>query len=92
MAGTSARQACDRARRARAILEDELVREAFATLERRILESWSASRPEDWAAREGAYRDLHAARAFRAELERLIRDGQVAGRELEAIEAGRREG
>ena len=76
------RRATARGRRAQAILEDELVVEAFTAIERRAHQAWAHSLPADSEARDLAYRDLRALRAFRAELEAFIRDGKVAEREL----------
>ena len=77
-----ARRALERAARARAILEDELVTEIFARLESRLIEDWSASAPDQGAAREDTYRALRALKDFRAEFERLLSDGKVAERDL----------
>ncbi len=72
------RRAIERAVRARAILEDELVAQAFAAIERRAHDGWAHSRPEDRELRERAYRELRALQAFKAEFEKLIRDGRLA--------------
>jgi hypothetical protein len=81
-ADANSRRASARGQRARAILEDELVAEAFAVLERRAQETWAHSLPADSEGRERAYRELRALQALRAELEAWIRDGKVAERAL----------
>ena len=78
----SLRRAAARAARARAILEDELVAEALAALERRAHDAWAASAPEDLQSRELAYRALRATMEFRAEFAKAVADGQLAEREL----------
>jgi hypothetical protein len=83
------RRALDRAARARAIVEDELVVEVFARLERRLQDDWTGSAPADQDGRERAYRALRALQDFRAEFARLISDGQVAERELAALDRER---
>lgn len=77
-----ARRSLERAARARAIVEDELVVEVFGRLEGRLIEGWAGSAPGDLAAREEAYRALRALQDFRAEFERLLSDGKVAERDL----------
>jgi hypothetical protein len=82
-----ARRSLEKANRARAILEDELVSETFDRMERRLVETWSASAPSDMTAREESYRSLRALQNFRAEFERLISDGKVAERDLSEFKA-----
>ncbi len=77
-----ARRALERANRARAILEDELVAEIFDRMERRLVEAWAASGPSEMGIREESYRGLRALQDFRSEFERLLRDGKVAERDL----------
>ena len=82
-----ARRCLERAARARAIVEDELVVEVFARLESRSIEGWAASAPGEAVAREEAYRSLRALRDFKAEFERLLSDGKVAEHDLTDIKA-----
>ncbi len=82
-----ARRSVERANRARAILEDELIGEIFDRLERRLVESWAASAPGEGPMREESYRSLRALQNFRAEFERLLSDGKVAERELSELRA-----
>jgi hypothetical protein len=72
------RAEANRGIRAKAILEDELVLEAFAALEARYLAAWRSSEYTDTAGREEVYRMLRATQALRAEFETMIRDGKVA--------------
>ena len=82
-----ARRSLERANRARAILEDELVSEIFNRLERRLVETWAASAPSEGLMREESYRSLRALQNFRAEFERLLSDGKVAERDLNELKA-----
>ena len=82
-----ARRSLERANRARAIMEDELVSEIFDRMERRLVESWAASGPAEASAREDSYRGLRALQNFRAEFERLLSDGKVAERDLSELKA-----
>jgi|SRR5215469_4999644 hypothetical protein len=72
-----------RANRARLILEDELVVEALGRMEARCHAAWAHSTSDQAAAREEAYRMLRAVKTFRAELEQVIRGGQLAKAEIE---------
>ena len=83
------RRALDRAARARAILEDDLVVEAFARLERRLHGNWAGSAAGDHDQREQAYRALRALQDFKAEFARLLSDGQVAERDLAELQQRR---
>ena len=82
-----ARRSLERAARARAIVEDELVAEVFARLQGRLIEGWAGSAPGDASAREEAYRALRALQDFKAEFERLMSDGKVAERDLADFKA-----
>jgi hypothetical protein len=79
------RRSLEKAIRARAILEDELVSEIFDRMERCLVEAWAASGPSEMGAREESYRSLRALQNFRAEFERLISDGKVAERDLSEL-------
>ena len=74
-----------RGNKAKAILEDEVYREAWGAYEARLLEELAnADRSEDQAKQLRAL--LISARKARAHLERIMRDGQVAAHELELLE------
>jgi hypothetical protein len=83
-----ARKAAIKGRRAKQILEDEVFNEAFDGLERKCIESWQNSRPDDTEARERAFRLLTSARAAKQEFIKILNDGIMAEADLaEANEA-----
>ena len=84
------RRALNAARRARAILEDELVAAALDAIEAELRASWESSKLEDSASRENAYRMFRAAKAFRERLQKVIDDGAVARAVLDSNEAQQR--
>ena len=84
------RRALNAARRARAILEDELVAAALDAIEAELRADWESSQPDDSASRENAYRMLRAAKAFRERFQKMIDDGAVARAVLDSNEAQQR--
>jgi hypothetical protein len=66
--------------RARALIEDELLAEAFAQLEAESIERWKSA--ADLAIREGAHSDVKALARLRGRLSRYLADGHLAEREL----------
>ena len=84
------RRALNAARRARAILEDELVATALETIEAELRAEWESSQPDDSASRENAYRMLRAAKALRQRFQKVIDDGAVARAVLDSNEAQQR--
>ena len=59
-----------RAMRAREIMQDPLVVEAMASLEKHYADSWAAAKTVD--AREGYWHQLHALRAFQGHFETIL--------------------
>ena len=84
------RRALNAARRARAILEDELVAAALDAIEAELRADWESSQPDDSASRESAHRMLRAAKAFRERFQKMIDDGAVARAVLDSNEAQQR--
>lgn len=85
------REAVDRKARAEALLRDELIVEAFETLEREYLNAFKTSGPNDAQARERAYALLHGLEAVQRHLRSVVEDGKVAQRQLdEAIQPQKR--
>jgi hypothetical protein len=79
-----------RAERARALLDDPLVAEALAALERAAIEEWRATAARDVETRERAWLMLQLARRFRAHFENLVAAGTLAKGRLAALDAERR--
>lgn len=67
-----------RGREAEQRLSDPLLVEAFENWERLIHHRWENSKPAQKEEREELYRLLHAGKAFRAYLTRVVTTGKVA--------------
>ncbi len=67
-----------RAQHARQLTEDELYREAWATLEKHLMDSWWQTKPAETQKREDIWHALQAHRAHKARLESFMADGRVA--------------
>lgn len=74
-----------RAQRARVILEDPLVAEAFALMESKVLDAWRASDGSDHAGRERLYHYQRAIRQFRTFFAEAVTTGKFAEREIAQI-------
>ena len=74
-----------RAARAQALIEDELLQEAFAALEMRYVEEWRASQFRDTDARERLWQAVNVLRKVKDHLARILADGRLAQREIDAI-------
>lgn len=71
--------------RAKRILEDDMVVEAFAAIEKTIAEGWKDSRAHDEKGRENAYLLHRILGQFKGEFERIVNDGDVAKTGLERL-------
>jgi hypothetical protein len=74
-----------RAARAQALIEDELLQEAFAALETRYVEEWRASQFRDTDARERLWQAVNVLRKVKDHLSRMLADGRLAQREIDAL-------
>jgi hypothetical protein len=74
-----------RAARAQALLEDELLAEAFAALETRYVDEWRATQFRDTDARERLWQAVNVLRKVKDHLGRILADGRLAQREIEAL-------
>ena len=74
-----------RAARAQALIEDELLQEAFAALEARYVEEWRASQFRDTDARERLWQAVNVLRKVKDHLGRMLADGRLAQREIDAL-------
>jgi hypothetical protein len=80
----------ERGERARRILEDPLVIEAFASIARTIEDGWKNSEADDHAGRHNAYLMHRLLENFRDHFARLVRTGDAAAKQLLAIEKEKR--
>jgi hypothetical protein len=81
-----------RGERARAILDDPLVAEAFAAIERQCLEEWRAAPARDVEGRERLWLMLKLAERLRGHFESLVESGRLAGGRAVLLERERRFG
>lgn len=79
-----------RARRARELLEDPIITDALAEIERRAIDDWLASPTANVAQREQLYWKAQGAREFRSALDAIVNDGALAADAIER--ANRKEG
>jgi hypothetical protein len=71
--------------RAKALLEDELVVEAFTKLEAEYLAAWKSSDPDDAAGRERVWIAVNLLGKVRDHLGRFVADGKLAERQLQDL-------
>ena len=67
-----------KANHAKRLLEDELLKEAFAEVERDIFEEWRMSAPADHEARSNMFHTLKGLERLKARLQAILDDGLVA--------------
>jgi len=72
------RRQAERGARAKAIVEDPLVKEVFDNLEREIIQKWKATEASNVPQRERYHALMTAAGALQENLEQMIRDGRMA--------------
>jgi hypothetical protein len=77
----------DLARRARAeaLLENELLREAFLRLEERYVEEWRVCQFRDTDARERLWQAVNILGKVKDHLAKIVRDGKLAQREIDQL-------
>jgi hypothetical protein len=92
MSGTDNEVEVARGLRARAILEDPLVGEAFAAIERECLAEWRRAPARDVEGRERLWLMLKMAERLRAHFESLIDNGRLAGERVAELAKERRAG
>jgi len=78
-------KAAERAARAQRLLDDELLIEALATLDRDYLEAWRATAARDTDARERLWQAVQIVAKVRDHLARVVNSGKLAQRELNEL-------
>ena len=68
----------DRARRAQPLLNDPLIKEAFETLEKDLLDSWKHSGTSDKEARESLWLAMRLLDRLHIHLQSILETGQMA--------------
>jgi len=71
-----------RSERARAIIEDPLLVEAFDRLEAVYIDGWRVTQSDDTAGREALWHRIKALSMLRADLASVLQDGTVARYQL----------
>lgn len=87
------RRDVDRAARAQALLENDLLKGAFDKLEREYYEAWlnpEVVAPTNVAGRERLWQAAQIIGKVRAHLEQIMRDGKVAKAQIDALAQGGR--
>lgn len=92
MTGNDSASEMARGERAQAILDDPLVGEAFAAIERECLAEWRSAPARDVEGRERLWLMLKLCERLKAHFERLIDSGKLAGERLAQLEKERRRG
>lgn len=76
------REEMDRGAQSAALLRNELLVEAFETLETQYTDAWKASAPQSADARERIYMLTTALQALRQHLTSVVETGRLAERQL----------
>lgn len=81
----STQQLVDRANKAKALLESELLKEAFAAVEKSLLEAIRMSKPDEKEARERLYHALGVSEGVQGMLRGWLGNGQIAAQVIEKM-------
>lgn len=79
------REQASRGERAKQIVSQEIVQEAFAAIEKTIVEAWKNSAADEEQARENAYLMHRLFQNFKAQFTVAIATGESAKKELLSI-------
>lgn len=79
------REQASRGERARQIVEQEIVQEAFAAIDKTLVEAWKGSAADEERARENAYLMYRLFQNFKAQFTVAIATGEAAKKELLSI-------
>ena len=71
--------------RAEALLQDEILQEAFVRLEERYLEEWRVSQFRDTDARERLWQAVNILRKVKDHLANIVAHGSLAQREIDQL-------
>lgn len=78
-------QATAKAARAQGLLANELLLEAYATIEADLIAAWIASPARDTDGRERCWAAVQANRKHKAYLESVVNDGKLAAAQLKQL-------
>lgn len=80
------RSQSERGRRAKALLENELLLDAFDSIEKALLQAWRESNASEIDGREDVWRSTQLLNNLRKALEQHVISGKTAGKELLQIQ------
>ena len=83
-----------RAHSAERLLQDEVYREAWASLDAALIQHWAQTSPSDITNRERYFHQLQGLRAVKTKLEAWVTEGKAAVAEIERTKeraAGKRQ-
>ncbi len=72
-----------RANSAQRLLQDEVYREAWASLDAALIQHWAQTSPSDITNRERYFHQLQGLRAVKSKLETWVSEGKAAVTEIE---------
>ena len=75
-----------RGAKAKALLDNELLQEAFRNMESDLMQEWRKTAPEDQQRREDAWRSLKLLENLQGGLKRVVLTGEHSGKELLKIQ------
>jgi len=83
------RKAQGRAARVETLMRDEMLQEAFATLEAEYIRGWKLTADTEHAARERLYIAVQLVSEIKRHLRKVLDDGKLATRDLNQLQAER---
>ena len=78
-----------RAARAQALANDDLLKEAFTTLEAEYTEFWKATPVRDQDARERVWQAIQVIGKVKGHLQTIIDDGKIANKRIAELNDGK---
>jgi hypothetical protein len=72
----------ERGAKAKALLNNELLQEAFSSIEKALLSEWRQTAPDDNQRREDAWRSLKLLENLQSSLKRTVLTGEHSSKEL----------
>lgn len=76
--------------RAQALLDNELLKEAFADLEAKYIAAWRVTGALETVARERIWQAIQVLGKVRDHLGKIVADGKLAQREIDDLQAKRK--
>lgn len=77
----------DRGQEAQRLLDNELLQEALAAIEREVVEQWTQCPARDKEGKEALWQLMKTAQKFRGLLTGYVQTGKLAGEQLKRFEA-----